>query len=1441
MLLAGDQVFKYSDPNFDSVDEGYPRKIREVALEEGFASIDPMFTYDLDAVLRAGTTGTIYLFKGQQYAGSDDPTTRKQINADWGKVRNNFVPVGTATNMSVDAAFVSPNGMTYLFKGDQFIRYSNFAQVFVDEGFPLPIRDNWGNLPAPYEAGIDGGFVFEGKTYLLRDGVIPGDGEYVRFSRPDYRKIDTIYPQKIADRAARWGDYLLGDIKLLSFFKQKVDETSSGSNSFTDFLNQRTVDQEDPYATLNAMFGWDISEVKWIQRNNAFLSVIDPEETRFDLEIIERMTQIFGTTQKLGADPSKVYAEVWHNWFDSSSPTDVKTAADNLYRYLANKTSATDWATLQQQIHDELNLIQRDIFIPLSIALDSSLTRPKDLYDLLLIDVLMGSQARTSKVKEAISALQLYFHRYFVNLEQPPGSSPAQDPQTRELLKERWKWLKNYQMWEANRMVFLYPENYIRPELRSTKTPQFKDLESALLQGELNLDTAEAAFTSYLEDFGIVSNLKIAGANVYEVGDFQNGGEKVLVLFGHTRMEPRQYYYRTASYSKQAEPNTDDLVVWSPWEKVDQTIDSDRVFPIMVNGRLMVFWIEIKDIEEPEAKFKSKQATETTSQETISQVNVAQKQLLHQAEIKYSLRKHDAQWTPPQQIKKGIDLVYKIDAAYCEGDNDSVIVTFCGEYCQKTRQDTQEVEAKRIEEFDEFKNLPESFKSGIDAATIFKGKRYLFKGGQCVIQDVVQETTGQALQSLSIRDLIVMPNVKDPSATLLTVSPGTYGTDQYITDQSGDNLQKAEVLLSEGVSAAFGLTADILTLVDTQGHYSFYQEQDGKLYPMSSILILSLLVTELGPGVTTLSFPQMISTLTMRDGQFRRPDAVFKQGQTFYVIRDGQYECYNQVGDDLVPLDGFPKPLRGNLNFNMDNFFNHLHLENSHDLVFLSYTSPKDQLLLYGKLKADFTFQEIPIQSDRALLMVLGWNTLLQNNVRDYSPYRSVAIASSVSEFITNFTAQRANIAPVLAVEAAIAQLNQALDSARQILPQETKATTNDGHPWHTLRRADGSWTGLGDVQSEIAIPGPVTAVAAAGDGTAGETQYMFATADGHLWHTIRHADGSWQPLGDVQGQFAIPGPVTVVAAAGDGIAGETQYMFATADGHLWHTLRRADGSWTGLEDVQGKITIPGPVTAVAAAGDGTAGETQYMFATADGHLWHTLRHADGSWQPLGDVQSQFTIPGPVTVVAATGDGIAGETQYMFATADGHLWHTLRRADGSWTGLEDVQGKITIPGPVTAVAAAGDGTAGETQYMFATADGHLWHTLRRADGSWQGLGDVQGQFAIPAPVRAVAAAGDGITGETQYFFATADGQDVPAVDQLQIKILSNLQAISNVLAPFQNQGTLLTEINTLLGFVPTLGPAIDQVKAAKARAKTENSGCFNRGHQYRTADRYSNK
>lgn len=37
-----------------------------------------------------------------------------------------------------------------------------------------------------------------------------------------------------------------------------------------------------------------------------------------------------------------------------------------------------------------------------------------------------------------------------------------------------WTWLKRFRVWEANRKVFVEPENYLEPELRDDKTPQFE-------------------------------------------------------------------------------------------------------------------------------------------------------------------------------------------------------------------------------------------------------------------------------------------------------------------------------------------------------------------------------------------------------------------------------------------------------------------------------------------------------------------------------------------------------------------------------------------------------------------------------------------------------------------------------------------------------------------------------------------------------------------------------------------------------------------------------------------------------------------------------------------------------------------------------------------------------------------------------------------------------
>jgi AAA+ superfamily predicted ATPase len=40
-------------------------------------------------------------------------------------------------------------------------------------------------------------------------------------------------------------------------------------------------------------------------------------------------------------------------------------------------------------------------------------------------------------------------------------------------MKTSWAWRKNYRVWDANRKVFFYPENWIEPELRPSPRAQF--------------------------------------------------------------------------------------------------------------------------------------------------------------------------------------------------------------------------------------------------------------------------------------------------------------------------------------------------------------------------------------------------------------------------------------------------------------------------------------------------------------------------------------------------------------------------------------------------------------------------------------------------------------------------------------------------------------------------------------------------------------------------------------------------------------------------------------------------------------------------------------------------------------------------------------------------------------------------------------------------------
>ena len=105
-----------------------------------------------------------------------------------------------------------------------------------------------------------------------------------------------------------------------------------------------------------------------------------------------------------------------------------------------------------------------------------------------------------------------------------------------DTLRNRWSWMRSYRLWEANRKVFLYPENWLFPELRDDKSPGFRRLESTLSQGELTHERAGQAFGQFLADVNEVGQMHVLGmfedTDAWGVTSVQNRTRRDLFMVG---------------------------------------------------------------------------------------------------------------------------------------------------------------------------------------------------------------------------------------------------------------------------------------------------------------------------------------------------------------------------------------------------------------------------------------------------------------------------------------------------------------------------------------------------------------------------------------------------------------------------------------------------------------------------------------------------------------------------------------------------------------------------------------------------------------------------------------------------------------------------------------------------------------------------------------------
>jgi hypothetical protein len=254
------------------------------------------------------------------------------------------------------------------------------------------------------------------------------------------------------------------------------------------------------------------------------------------------------------------------------------------------------WFAAIQPVEDSLRETRRDALVACLLGSWAAAQLPvvqaiqstDDIFDYYLIDPEMSSCAVTTRLLEASLAIQQFMEQCFLNLK----IQSTVDMSNTQLTDE-WSWRKQYRLWQANREVFLYPENYLLPELRKNASSFFSDLENDLRQTDCNADAAESAIENYLRKLVSVSNLVVAA----HYNQRNNDGSTILHVFAHTRGTPPQWFYRTRT----AGVGNPTSGVWSAWESLNLDIGASQLIPVIWDRRLHLVWPIFKQISEKQS------------------------------------------------------------------------------------------------------------------------------------------------------------------------------------------------------------------------------------------------------------------------------------------------------------------------------------------------------------------------------------------------------------------------------------------------------------------------------------------------------------------------------------------------------------------------------------------------------------------------------------------------------------------------------------------------------------------------------------------------------------------------------------------------------------------------------------------------------------------------
>ncbi len=342
---------------------------------------------------------------------------------------------------------------------------------------------------------------------------------------------------------------------------------------------------------------WNAADLAFLASKSAFgLSDADfTNERGTQATGLARLNSCAALLTRLGVSGQQLFT--WASFGPDAAAEEANAQA--IQNAVKAKYDDATWVTVGKPLNDTIREGSKEALISYILANAASwgmtapdaggpVTTADELYEYFLIDVNMSACMLTSRIVQASAAVQLFVQRCLLNLES--AVSPAVIDPT------HWSWMQNFRVWQANRMVFLYPENWIVPTLRDDQTELFRTFATSLLQNPITETNVEQSYLVYLNTLNTIARLDVQ-AIYWQLDSTSSPApdgtpdatNDVLHVFGRTTTQPYAYYYRQLLNCSQF-GNDGGGASWTAWESVDASIEGDHLIPVVWDGRLFLFW-----------------------------------------------------------------------------------------------------------------------------------------------------------------------------------------------------------------------------------------------------------------------------------------------------------------------------------------------------------------------------------------------------------------------------------------------------------------------------------------------------------------------------------------------------------------------------------------------------------------------------------------------------------------------------------------------------------------------------------------------------------------------------------------------------------------------------------------------------------------------------------